>query len=340
VAAATFAPFYTGVAALSSLFTSGQTLNTPRVPAAERRFARSCSLIFAEPRQERERGKCTILGHQPRNRASKETGQMEYQQIRIRIANRVALCGIYNPPMNLMTGRMTEELEALIEELAADDSVRVVVFTGGVEGVFITHFDVSELVALSGMEAPVELPKAAEMPHHRMQRRLQDLPKPVIAAINGQCGGGGCEFALACDLRIMAIGDFGIGLPEVGVGILPGGGGTQRLPRLIGYAKALEMMLLGKVIGAEEAERIGLVHKAVPAVDFMPTVLALAQRLAAGAPIAQGLIKHCVYEGRDLPLDDALQIELEAFIQTLGTEDAREAMKAYLQGGLYEFKGR
>jgi len=265
---------------------------------------------------------------------------MEYEQLRVRIANRVALCSIYNPPMNLMTGRMTEELDTLIQELAADDSVRVVVFTGGVEGIFITHFDVSELVALSGMETPAELPKATEMPHHRMQRRLQDLPKPVIAAINGSCGGGGCEFALACDLRIMAIGNFGIGLPEVGVGILPGGGGTQRLPRLIGHARALEMMLLGKVVGAEEAERIGLVHRAVPAIDFMPAVLALAQRLAGGAPIAQGLIKRCVYQGRDRPLEEGLQVELEAFIQTLGTEDAREAMKAYLGGGLYEFKGR
>jgi enoyl-CoA hydratase len=138
----------------------------------------------------------------------------------------------------------------------------------------------------------------------------------------------------------MAIGDFGIGLPEVGAGILPGGGGTQRLPRLIGHSKALEMMLLGKVVGAEEAERIGLVHKAVPVIDFMPAVFALAQRLAGGAPIAQGLIKRCVYQGRDLPLDEGLQIELEAFIATLGTEDAQEAMKAYLRGELYEFKGR
>jgi enoyl-CoA hydratase len=265
---------------------------------------------------------------------------MEYQQIIVRKANRVALCAINNPPRNLMTGRMTEELDALIQELEADDSVRVVVFTGGVEGIFITHFDVSELSLLSGMEMPAELPKAVEAPHHRMQRRLQDLPKPIIAAINGQCGGGGCEFALACDLRIMAIGDFGIGLPEVGVGILPGGGGTQRLPRTIGFAKALEMMLLGKVIGAEEAESIGLVHKAVPAIDFMPTVLALAQRLASGAPVAQGLIKRCVYQGRDLPLEDGLQIELEAFVQTLASEDAQEAMKAYLRGELYEFKGR
>ncbi|MGD0766199.1 MAG: enoyl-CoA hydratase/isomerase family protein [Dehalococcoidia bacterium] len=265
---------------------------------------------------------------------------MEYKQIEVERGKGVALCRIYNPPLNLMNSRMTAELDALIQELEADDGVRVVVFTSGVDGVFITHYDVSELSRLPGREQTAGQPRAVDTPHHRMQKRLQDMPKPVIAAINGRCGGGGCEFALTCDLRVMAIGDFRIGLPEVGVGILPGGGGTQRLPRLIGQGRALEMMLLGKVVGAEEAERIGLVHKAVPADDLMPTVMALAQRLAAGAPIAQGLIKRCVYEGRELPLDEGLQVEMEAFRRTLATEDAREAMQAYLRGEQYEFKGR
>jgi len=265
---------------------------------------------------------------------------VEYEQVKVSKTNKIALCSIYNPPANLMTSRMTQELDALIGELAADDSVRVVVFTGGVDGVFITHYDVSELVGLSSAQPAAQPAKAVDMPHHRMQLRLQSLPKPVIAAINGRCGGGGCEFALSCDLRLMAIGDFTIGLPEVTVGILPGGGGTQRLPRLIGHGKALEMMLLGKVVGAEEAERIGLVHQAVPAADLMSTVTALAERLARGAPIAQGLIKRCVYEGREMSLEEGLQIEAEAFRQTLKTEDARESMKAYLKGQPYEFKGR
>ncbi len=265
---------------------------------------------------------------------------MEYEQIEVRKENKVAVCTICNPPRNLMNSRTVRELEAFIQELEADDSVRAVVFTGGVDGIFITHYDVSELSAIPGRRAPVEPLKAPEMPFHRLLLRLERLPKPVMAAINGQCGGGGCEFALACDLRIMAIGDFSIGQPEVNVGIIPGGGGTQRLPRVIGEAKALEMMLLGSVVGAEEAERIGLVHKAVPAADFMSTVMALAQRLAQGAPIAQGLIKRCVYEGRAAPLEDGLQIEWEAFMQALRSEDAREAMRAYLKGETYEFKGR
>jgi enoyl-CoA hydratase len=239
-----------------------------------------------------------------------------------------------------MNSRTVREIDALIQEVEADDSVRVVVFTGGVDGIFITHYDVSELSAIPGREAPAAPTRAAEMPFHRLMLSLQRLPKPVIAAINGQCGGGGCEFALACDLRVMAIGDFGIGQPEVSVGIIPGGGGTQRLPRVVGLAKALEMMLLGKVVGAEEAERIGLVHKAAPAAEFMGTVMALAQRLARGAPIAQGLIKRCVYEGRDVSLEDGLQIEWDSFMRTLRSEDAREAMRAYLKGETYEFKGR
>jgi enoyl-CoA hydratase len=265
---------------------------------------------------------------------------MEYEQIQVRKEGKIAVCTIYNPPQNLMNNGMVREIDAFVQDVERDDSVRVIVFTGGVEGIFITYFDISALASMSSSETPSEPPKASRVPLHQMERRLQDLPKPVIAAINGQCGGGGCEFALACDLRIMAIGDFRIGQPEVRVGILPGGGGTQRLPRLIGHAKALEMMLLGKVVGAEEAERIGLVHQAVPAVDLMPTVMALAERLAAGAPIAQGLIKRCVYEGCELPLDEGLQVEYEAFRRTLGTEDARKAMQAYLRGELYEFKGR
>ncbi len=265
---------------------------------------------------------------------------MEYEQLDVRREGGVAICAIRNPPSNFMNNRTVREIDGFVQEAEADESARVVVFTGGIDGIFITHYDVSELSAVSSGEKPSGPPRAMEMPLHRTLRRLEKLPKPVIAAINGQCGGGGCEFALACDLRIMAIGDFGIGQPEVNVGIIPGGGGTQRLPRVVGEAKALEMMLLGKVVGAEEAERIGLVHKAVPTLEFLPAVMSLARRLARGAPVAQGLIKRCVYEGRELPLEEGLQVESDSFMRVLRSEDAREAMRAYLKGQPYEFKGR
>ena len=265
---------------------------------------------------------------------------MEYEHIEVQKTSGVAICTINNPPLNLLTTGMMLELNNLTQQLEADDEVRAVIFTGGVENVFILHFDVSELVAMAGRGAPARMPRVTEMTHTQMQARLESMPKPVIAAINGRCGGGGCEFALACDFRIMAIGDFTIGCPEVGVGILPGGGGTQRMTRLLGPGKALEMLLMGKLVGAEEAERIGLVHKAVPATELMSTASLLASRLAHGATVAQGLIKRCVYKGGELPLDEGLQIEFEAFLQTLQTQDAQAAMKAYLRGEQVEHKGR
>jgi enoyl-CoA hydratase/carnithine racemase len=262
---------------------------------------------------------------------------MEYEQIQVHKEGGVAVCTIYNPPENFMSDRMVREMSDFVKSVTGDDSVRVLVVTGGVEGIFITHFDVSALAGLGQQAAAPEPPRVTQIPLHRLERRLQDLPKPVIAAINGQCGGGGCEFAMACDLRIMAIGDFRIGQPEVNVGIIPGGGGTQRLPRLVGKGKALEMMLLGRMLKAEEAERIGLVNQAVPASEFMPSVMKLASKLARSAPVALGLIKRCLYEGLDLPLWDGLQVEFEAFMESLRDPSAQAAMKANLRGEEYRF---
>jgi len=264
---------------------------------------------------------------------------MEYQQLIVDKVNKVACCRILNPPMNFMNQTTISELDHLIRDLETDDRVRAVIFTGAIPDIFITHYDVGELSFLASLGKPAEMPKVADMLGPQMQNRLQALPKPTIAAINGACGGGGCEFALCCDIRIMAIGDFSIGQPEVSVGIIPGGGGTQRLPRLIGQGKALEMLLLGKAVGAEEAERIGLVHQAVPATELLSTAFLLASRLAHGATVAQGLIKRCVYKGNDLPLQEGLQMEAEAFLESLASEDAQTAMKSYLTGKLFEFSG-
>lgn len=262
---------------------------------------------------------------------------MDYEQIQVRKEGKVAVCTMCNPPENLMNDRMVREMSDFVKGVEGDDSVRVLVFTGGVEGIFITHFNVSALADMGEQEATPEPPKVTQIPLHRLERRLQNLPKPVIAAINGQCGGGGCEFAMACDLRVMAVGDFTIGQPEVNVGIIPGGGGTQRLPRLVGKGKALEMMLLGRMLKAEEAERIGLVNLAVPASEFMPSVMKLANKLARSAPVALGLIKRCLYDGLDLPLWDGLQAEFEAFMESLRDPSAQAAMKAHLRGEEYQF---
>jgi enoyl-CoA hydratase/carnithine racemase len=166
---------------------------------------------------------------------------------------------------------------------------------------------------------------------HRMLLKLQRLSKPVIAAINGVAMGGGCELALACDFRYMAAGGR-IGLPEVRVGILPGAGGTQRMARLLGVAKALELMLLGDTVDAETAERIGLVHRAVEPDRLLDEALALANELAKRPALSVALIKRCVLEGVELPLEEALHLEQDAFWRTMRSEDAARLMRLYLQG--------
>ena len=230
----------------------------------------------------------------------------DYEFLKVAREGPVAVCSIVNPPQNLMNGRMVQEFLQLADEVEADDAVRTLVITGGVEGIFITHFDVSELVGVSAQLQQLESFRPEELhASHQFQNKLESMPKPVIAAINGVATGGGCELALACDFRFMARAGF-IGLPEVLVGILPGGGGTQRMARLLGSAKALEMILLSKLVTADEAEAIGLIHKAFDPQDLMPAVMAFARALAERPPVSVAQVKKCIREGVQLPLSRAL----------------------------------
>jgi enoyl-CoA hydratase len=172
--------------------------------------------------------------------------------------------------------------------------------------------------------------------------RVERSPKVTIAAIGGHALGGGCELALACDYRIMvADGVATIGQTEVNLGIIPGAGGTQRLPRTVGRAKALEMMLEGTRIHAEEAERIGLVHEAVVPDEFEVRVAARAEKLAAGAPLAQALIKRAVFEGYGMErIEDALEVEMKGFVEAAMTEDALIGIMSFLSKQKPEFKGK
>jgi enoyl-CoA hydratase len=237
-----------------------------------------------------------------------------------------------NPPMNFLNARMVAELHALADALATDADVRVLVLTGGADGIFITHYDVGELSAVSDAARTRESIGAGPELHdmHKLLLKLQALPQPVIAAINGTAMGGGCELSLACDFRYMATGGV-IGLPEVRVGILPGAGGTQRMTRLLGTAKAMELMLLGNAVDAATAERIGLVHRAVEPGRLMPEVLALAAELAARPPLSIALIKRCILQGGEMPLLDGLRFEQEAFWKSMRSEDASRLMRAYLK---------
>ena len=237
---------------------------------------------------------------------------------------------INNPPMNYMTGPLSRELVQLIGKLEGDDNTRVLIITGGVEGKFITHYSVDELAASAG--DPAEC--ARVMPRffaasHRTLNRVMLLPQAVIAAINGDCMGGGYELALACDFRLAADGPYQIGLIEILLGLLPGGGGTQRLTRLIGRGPALEALLFGTAYSPAEACRIGMVNRVVPPEQLMPTAMEWARTLATRAPRSIAAIKRAVYLGGDRDLETGLYVERNEMAGVIISEDARTLMDAY-----------
>ena len=258
----------------------------------------------------------------------------DYQYIDTRREGATLVATLNNPPKNFLNAPMVVELTALVASLADDPEVRALVFTGGVEGIFITHYDVGELSTLSDRIQDTAADPGAPGDFHPMNKLLlaiQDLPQPVIAAINGNVMGGGCELSLACDFRYMAKGPYVIGLPEVRVGILPGAGGTQRMTRLLGTARALELMLLGNTLDPESAERVGLIHRAVEPGQLMPEALALAAELAQRPATSLAMIKQCILKGSEMPLLDGLQFEQAAFWKTMRSDDAQALMKRYLQ---------
>lgn len=257
----------------------------------------------------------------------------DYQYFSVQRDGPVAVCTFTNPPLNLMNGAMIAELTQLASEIEADPDVRAMVLTGGVEGIFITHYDVSELVqAGEGLQQVQEFQPDELHATHQAYNRLQAMPKVVIAALNGTTMGGGCELALACDFRFMARVGL-IGCPEALVGILPGAGGTQRMARILGTAKALEMILQGKVVEADEAEAIGLIHKALDPQDLMPHVMEFARTIAQRSPVSVAMIKRCIHEGSQLPLLEGLKLEQQCFWQTMRSEEALRLMREYVERG-------
>jgi enoyl-CoA hydratase/carnithine racemase len=281
-------------------------------------------------------------------------------QVHVERSGRVMTVTLDNPPRNLMTGRMVGELDQLTRELEGDRSIGAVVLTGAADGVFITHFDVDEIVRGSGATPQVSSRQAgaslravgamARIPGvrgamgrtpaagllalqqiHELFLRMNRLDKTFIAAINGVAMGGGCELTLACDVRIMADGDGRIGLPEVTVGILAGGGGTQRLTRALGPSRALEMMLEGRLLTPREAEAVGMVHRVVPPDRLLYEARDTAERLARRSPIAVGAIKRAVYEGGSRPLGEGLHIEQAGFMAAASSPAAIRAMETYVR---------
>lgn len=243
-------------------------------------------------------------------------------------AGGVVVAAYANPPMNYLDAEGATDLRELVQ-IWADPAVRAVVLTGGVPGKFITHYSVEELLGYANDHRLLDRigTRISESAAALMQA-LNDLPKPVVVAMTGDTMGGGFELALACDIRIAAAGDHRIGLPESRLGILPGGGGTQRLTRLIGPGRALELILRGRVVRPEEALALGLVHEVVD--DAAARALELASELAKLSPVSMAQIKRAVLGGADKALAAGLAIEADACLATLRSAEAVTAMRAYL----------
>jgi enoyl-CoA hydratase len=248
------------------------------------------------------------------------------QTIRYEAADGIATITLNRPEVhNAMNEAMRRELLVCFEALVTDDTVRVIVVTGSGERAFSAGADIREFVE-------PQVPTRFRETRRRLDfRQVMDrCPQPIIAAIRGYAFGGGLELALACDIRVAAS-DARLGLTEVDLAIIPGGGGTQRLPRLVGRGKALEMILTAARIDAAEALRIGLVERVVPAAELVPAVQTLARTLAAKAPVALRYAKEAVVKGLALPLADGLRLENDLATLLRTTEDRLEGARAFLE---------
>lgn len=260
---------------------------------------------------------------------------MQGKFLKTHVDDHVGYIEIAKPKANTYDIHMMRELDEAIEELRFDENARVIVLTSGLPGFFSAGADIE---MLKGSQPDF---KAMFCLHcQETLNKFASTPKVVIAALNGHTVGGGLEIALACDLRMMAKDGGKIGLPEVTLGVLPGTGGTQRLPRLIGTARALDMMITGKLLTPEEALSIGLVNYVFPKESFMKDVHAYAKALADGPARAVSLIKRSVVEGIEGSLTEGLALERELQNRLFVTEDAKEGLAAFVEKRKPAFKGR
>lgn len=235
----------------------------------------------------------------------------------------VATIVINNPPMNVLSAQVTAELDDVFHDLETDDTVISIILTGAGDRAFMAGADIKEFP-----ERDTEKEEAKSI--HDVFNRIAAIPKPTIASLNGFTLGGGLELALTCDIRI-AEEHAKVGLPEVNLGLLPGGGGTQRLPRVVGSAKAKEMMFTGEAISAEEAYKLGIANKVVKQAEGKQAAEQLAQKMAKQSLQALSRIKRLVNEGEDLPLKDGLKQEEAQFNELFATEDAKEGVQAFIE---------
>ncbi|HEY0670827.1 MAG TPA: enoyl-CoA hydratase-related protein [Longimicrobiales bacterium] len=258
---------------------------------------------------------------------------MSYETLLVEVSDNVALITINRPDKrNALNAAVRRELLAALDQLRTDDNARVIILTGAGDKAFIAGADIAEFAD----RTPVQ--QRAVMAERRIFDEVADYPKPVIAMINGFALGGGCELALACDVRVGGK-SAKFGQPEIRLGIIPGGGGTQRLPRLIGSGNAMRLILTGELIPADEAVRIGLIDVLVDDADLRTRTFEIARSMAAHSPLTLRLAKTAIRAAEEMPLGAGLAFEREMFITAFGSNDKREGVAAFLEKRSANFTG-
>lgn len=250
---------------------------------------------------------------------------MDFETLELNVSNKVATVTLNRPSLNPLNKKLFEELYNLLEYIEHNDEIRAVIITGKGERAFAAGADIHEMAQLDAVGV-----SQMGLVSRRCFDRIERLGKPVIAAINGLALGGGCELALCCDFRICAD-NAKFALPEINLAIIPGGGGTQRLQRLIGQSRAKELLYFGDMIGAQDAYAFGLVNRIVPLEELMKVSNEWASKLADKPAVAMRMMKTAVYAGANTTIDNALFIEAACFGNTFTTKDREEGMNSFVE---------
>lgn len=259
----------------------------------------------------------------------------DFKLINYSVENKVAVIAINNPPANALSSKVMEELEESIDAVLKDEEVKAAIITGTGAVIFVAGADIKEIAGINDAATGQALTAKGQA----VFNKIEQSEKPFIAAINGLALGGGCELAMACHIRIAS--DMAkLGQPEINLGVIPGFGGTQRLPRLVGPGKATEIILSGDMITAKEAHRIGLVDKIVPPADVLKQAKGLAKRITAkGKPAIAAALK-AINQGLQTSLEEGLKIESELFGKICETEDKKEGTTAFIEKRQPNFKDK